>query len=87
MQFEESDLLVKLGHDSYDWLIIHSGIFAAVPLVFRANGSVAWEGLERLDDSKHPMTLEDVAVRTLALRVVDDTFNLEGKVRALRPWL
>lgn len=80
LRFEDGDLVIKLGHDSKDWLIIHSAVFAAVSPVFAASSSARWEEHAKIDKIIHPGTKKEVAVRTLALAYVDGTYVLEGKV-------
>jgi hypothetical protein len=83
LRFEHSDLVIKLDRNPMRWLIIHSKVFAAVSPVFRVSASGAWKEQAQLDTIKHPNTGEDVEVRTLALKRVQDAYILEGKVRFL----
>lgn len=80
LQFEDGDLVIKLGHSPSDWLIIHSKVFAAVSPVFNDNYGIANEDWADLIKIKHPRTGNEVAVRVLALQIIDDTYVLEGKV-------
>ena len=80
LRFEHGELVIKLDRNPMRWLIIHSKVFAAVSPVFRASASGAWKEQAQLDTIKHPNTGEDVEVRTLALKRVQDTYILEGKV-------
>lgn len=72
--------MIKLGDVPSDWLIIHSEVFAAVSPVYKRSTGPAWAESNKLDLIKHPGTGEEVSVRTLAMKVVDDTYVLEGKV-------
>ena len=83
LRFEHGDLVVKLDHEPRNWLIIHSKVFAAVSPVFKASTSEAWKATAQLDTIKHPVTGKDVEVWTLALKRVEDTYILDGKVRSL----
>jgi hypothetical protein len=83
LRFEHGDLVIKLDRDPSKWLVIHSKVFAVVSPVFAASASDSWKGTAQLDSIQHPDTGEIVEVRTLALKLVDDTYILEGKVRLL----
>jgi hypothetical protein len=80
LQFDDGDLVIKLGHHASEWLIIHSKVFAAVssrsPLF-----PVVWgmDSDEAADTITHPNTGKRVAVRVLALKAVGDGFMLDGK--------
>lgn len=83
LRFEHGDLVIKLDRNPMRWLIIHSKVFAAVSPVFRASASGAWKEQAQIDTIKHPNTGEDMEVRTLALKRVQDAYILEGKVSLL----
>jgi hypothetical protein len=80
LQFDDGDLVIKLGHHASEWLIIHSKVFTAVssrsPLF-----PVVWgmDPEEAADTITHPNTGKRVAVRVLALKAVGDGFMLDGK--------
>ena len=50
-----------------------------------ASLSSAWAECAQLDTFKHPVTGEDRQVRSLALKRLEGTFFLEGKVRMQSP--
>jgi hypothetical protein len=80
LQFDDGDLVIKLGHHVSEWLIIHSKVFAAVssrsPLF-----PVVWgmDPEEAADTITHPDTGQRVVVRVLAIKAVGDGFMLDGK--------
>ena len=81
LQFDDGDLVIMLGHEPKDWLIIHTKVFSAISAVFRVKSRSACQDNTELDIIKHPRTGKDVVVRTLALTIEDGTYMLhEGKV-------
>lgn len=79
LQFEDGDLVVQLGVEPRDWLVIHSKLFAAVSPVFGESWAIDWQEWASNPIVKHPRTGKGVAVRVLALTIIDDAFVLEGK--------
>lgn len=79
LHFETGDLLIKLTWN--DTLIIHSEVFAAFSPIFRASISGDRATNFPTDIIRHPVTGNDVALRTLALKRVEGTLVLEGRVR------
>ena len=80
LRFETADLVIKPSAHPNDWFFIHSAVAAASSPVLTASLSKAWTQSAQLDSVKHPATGEDVLVRTLALKQIEETFFLEGKV-------
>lgn len=81
LQFETGDLMIKLSRDPEDFLLVHSELFATYSSIFRASISPAWARSSPPDIVQHPITREKVHIRVLALKKVDDTLVLEGRVR------
>ena len=81
LRFETGDLIIKLSNDREDWLLVHSAVVAASSPMLAASLSSAWAECAQLDTIKHPVTGEDRQVRSLALKRLEGTFFLEGKVR------
>lgn len=81
LRFESGDLVIKLSANPKDWLLVHGEVIAANCPVIAAILSPAWADHANLDSIKHPTTGENVMVRTLALKQVEGTYFLEGKVR------
>ncbi|KAM0721387.1 hypothetical protein Q7P37_002311 [Cladosporium fusiforme] len=78
MQYEHGDLLIKLSE--YHWLLVHSALVGSVSPVLRASFSNAWaSSANNLQTIVHPKTGNEVTMRTLALKLVDGTYLLEGK--------
>jgi len=73
-------LVIKLSADPEDWLLVHGKVVAENSSALAASLSTAWAETAKLDSIKHPITGDRVLVRTLALKQVDGTFFLEGKV-------
>lgn len=80
LQFETGDLMIKLSRDPEDFLLIHSELFASYSPVFRTSCSPAWAQSSPPDIIQHPITRQKVPIRVLALKKVDDTLVLEGRV-------
>jgi hypothetical protein len=85
LSFETGDLIIKLSNDREDWLLVHSEIVAASSPMLAASLSSAWAECAQLDTIKHPVTGEERQVRSLALKQLEGTFFLEGKVRTQSP--
>lgn len=82
LQFEDGDLLIKLS--KHHWLLIHSAVVANVSPVLGTGFSDAWtDSGNNLETIVHPVTGREVTVRTLALKRIDGTYLLEGKVCTL----
>jgi hypothetical protein len=80
LQFETGDLIIKFSNHREEWLLVHSEVIAASSPMLAASLSSAWAQYAQLDTIKHPKTGEERLVRSLALKQVDGTFFLEGKV-------
>ena len=80
LRFETGDLIIKLSNDREDWLFVHSEVVAANSPMLAASLSSAWAECARLDKIKHPAAGEERLVRSLALKQLEGTFFLEGKV-------
>lgn len=79
LQFEDGDLLIKLS--KHHWLLVHSAVVANVSPVLGTGFSDPWtDSGNNVETIAHPVTDREVAVRTLALKRVDGTYLLEGKV-------
>ncbi|KAM0721386.1 hypothetical protein Q7P37_002310 [Cladosporium fusiforme] len=85
LQFDDGDLLIKLGRDSIDWLLVHSAVVAAICPVLGVGSSLPWSESSKLEIITHPSTGKSVNVRTLALNIVEGTFLLEGKTFDITP--
>ena len=64
---------------------MHSAVVAASSPMLAASLSSAWAECAQLDTIKYPVTGEDRQVRSLALKRLEGTFFLEGKVRMQSP--
>jgi hypothetical protein len=84
-RFETGDLIIKLSNYPEDWLLLHSQVVSASSPVLATSLSSAWAKSAKLDKIKHPATGEERLVRSLALKQLDGTFFLEGKVRSQSP--
>jgi hypothetical protein len=73
-------LIIKLSNYSEEWLLVHSEVVAASSPVLAASLSSAWAKSAKLDKIKHPATGEERLMRSLALKQLDGTFFLQGKV-------
>lgn len=79
LQFEDGDLLIKLS--KHHWLLVHSAVVANVSPVLGTSFTDAWtDSGNNLETIVHPVTGKNINVRTLALKRVDGTYLLEGKV-------
>ncbi|KAK6443090.1 hypothetical protein LTR95_000607 [Oleoguttula sp. CCFEE 5521] len=77
LQFDDGDLLVRLGDTPQDTLLLHSRVPATASYVFRRGLTGQWAA-EKTTWLRHPATKTVVQVKVLALSVVDETFVLEG---------
>jgi hypothetical protein len=85
LRFETGDLIIKLSNYREDWLLVHSEVIAVSSPMLAASLSAAWAETAQRDTIKHPTTGEERLVRSLALKQVDGTFFLEGKVCTQSP--
>jgi hypothetical protein len=85
LRFETGDLIIKLSNYREDWLLVHSEVVAASSPMLAASLSAAWAETAQRDTIKHPTTGEERLVRSLALKQVDGTFFLEGRVCTQSP--
>lgn len=82
LQFDGSDLVIKLGHKPEDWLLVHAEVLRSTCPLLARGISETWDNTSSAPDKvKHPRTGAHVAVRTKALKLVDRTYVLEGKVQ------
>jgi hypothetical protein len=79
LQYTRGDVLIKLGHSQSDWLVVHSSKLSEASPMLQAALSVQWAKTIGTDKIKHPRTGEDVAVKIMALKLVEGTYFLEGK--------
>lgn len=81
LQFEDADVCIKLGKQPNDWLLVHSEVLAATSPYFARAFSETWG---KRKDVHHPVTGHIVRLKTRALKLVDDSYLLEGQVSAPR---
>jgi hypothetical protein len=79
LQFNHGNVLIKLGHEESDWLVVHDQLLSKASPCFKACLRKAWKKTIGIDKVKHPRTRKDVKVKILALKCVEGAFFLEGK--------
>jgi hypothetical protein len=79
LQYTRGDVLIKLGHEASDWLVVHSASLSEASPKLKAALSARWEATIGIDRIQHPRTRESVNVKILALKFVEGTYFLEGK--------
>ena len=79
LQYTRGDVLIKLGHEASDWLVVHSASLSEASPKLKAALSARWEATIGIDRSQHPRTGQSVNVKILALKFVEGTYFLEGK--------
>ena len=79
LQYDHGDVLMKLGHEQSDWLVVHSKDLSESSPMLRAALSSRWAKIISIDKIEHPRTGEEVRVKTMALKYVDGAYFLEGK--------
>jgi hypothetical protein len=80
LQFDDSDLVIKLGHQPEYWLLVHAEVLRRTCPLLAPGISDTWNGISSApEDIMHPRTRQTLSVRTKALKIVDETFLLEGK--------
>ena len=83
LQFDYFDLVIKLGRKPEDWLLVHSEVLRRTCPLLAPGITATWDHTSSAPEKiMHPRTGQSVQVRTKALKLVDGTFLLEGKVRA-----
>lgn len=87
LQYDSGDVLIKLGHEQSDWLVVHSKNMSESSPMLRAAFSSRWAKTIGIDKIEHPRTGGDVGVKTMALKYVDGAYFLEGKEVLLDPRL
>ena len=80
LQFDDLDLVIKLGHKPVYWLLVQAEVLRRTCPLLAPGIADTWDGTSSgPEDIMHPRTQLTVPVRTKALKVVDETFLLEGK--------
>jgi len=79
LQCNRGNVLIKLGHEKHDWLVVHDKVLSKASPYFTACFRKAWRKTIGINKIKHPKTGRRVRVRTLALKYVEKAFFLEGK--------
>ena len=79
LQYDRGDVLIKLGHEQNDWLVVHSKNLSESSKVLEAALSSRWATTIGSDKIEHPKTGEEVRVKTFALKYVDRAYFLEGR--------
>ena len=79
LQYDDGDVLIKLGHQQSDWLVVHNTKLSEASPKLEATLSGRWAETIGIDKIKHPRTGEDVEVKTMALKYVEGAYFLEGK--------
>ena len=73
--------MIKLGPKPKDWLLVHAEVLRRMCPLLAPGISGKWDETSSAPDKiLHPGTGVQVSVRTKALKLVDGTYNLEGKV-------
>lgn len=81
MQFNDGDLIIKLGLNPEEWLVVHSAILREASPYFQASFSEQWEqGDSKPEMVFNPTIGKDVPMRCRALRFVEGTYLLEREV-------
>ena len=81
LQFDDSDLVIKLGREPETWLLVHAEVLRSTCSLLAPGISETWDDTSSAPEKvEHPGTGAQVAVRTKALKLVDGTYVLEGKV-------
>lgn len=81
LQFDSSDLVIKLGRKSEDWLLVHAEVLRKTCSLLAPGISEDWDNTSSAPEVViHPDTGARVPLRTKALKFVDGTYVLEGKV-------
>lgn len=79
LQYDHGDVLIKLGHEKSDWLVVHSKNLSDSSPNLRATLSSRWAATIGIEKIKHPRTGEEVSVKTMALKYAEGAYFLEGK--------
>ena len=79
LQYDDGDVLIKLGHEQSDWLVVHSKNLSESSKSLKATLSSEWAATIGIDEIKHPSTGEEVRFKTMALKYVEGAYFLEGK--------
>lgn len=79
LQYDHGDVLIKLGYEQSDWLVVHSKDLSESSPMLRAALSSRWAKIIGIDKIEHPRTGEEVRVKTTAVKYVDGAYFLEGK--------
>lgn len=81
LQFHNFDLVIKLDHDPKLWLLVHTDIFLKTCPFLAPSFTERWSKSGAApEEIENPHTGEPVRIRTRALKLVDDTYVLEGEV-------
>lgn len=81
LQFENCDVIVKLSADHNRHLLVHSDVIRAGFPTLGPASKPQWNIPETI---KHPLTGKQIDVYRLALKSVEHTILLEGKVCVFR---
>jgi len=79
LQYNRGNVLIKLGHEMHDWLVVHDHILSTASPVLDTVFSKKWEKTIGLDRVKHPRNGRNVTVKILALKYAEGAYFLEGK--------
>lgn len=81
MQFEDADVIIKLGPTPEEWLFLHSSVLRASSTYFNRSLSQEWDHtMSGSTKILHPNTGQQVSMWCRALQYIDGTYLLEGKV-------
>ena len=77
LRFSTGNVIIKLGESPEDWLLLHKDVIQATMPVLGTAMAGTWNRQEVIQD---PSTNTKVEVYSFALKFVEDTWLLEGKV-------
>lgn len=81
LRFEDGDVIIKLSADHNRHLLVHSDVIRAGFPTLGPALKPQWNIPETI---KHPLTGRQIDVHSLALKSVEHTILLEGKVCVFR---